>query len=127
MASRPTQPLRRTGTRRRSTSPAATRPRTDRVRLNYLRQGGLRVALFAGRPNRRRPARATAVAAAAGRRICCGPPPPWYRPPIDSGRSMAETADDLSAPLGQQTVRPKRRFRLPFTPIQALEVLLGLI
>jgi polysaccharide deacetylase 2 family uncharacterized protein YibQ len=40
---------------------------------------------------------------------------------------MAETADDLSAPLGQQTVRPKRRFRLPFTPIQALAVLLGLI
>ena len=40
---------------------------------------------------------------------------------------MAETADDLSAPLGQQTVRRKRRFRLPFTPIQALAVLLGLI
>jgi hypothetical protein len=40
---------------------------------------------------------------------------------------MAETADDLSAPLGQQTVRPKRRFRLPFTPIQVLAVLLGLI
>ncbi len=40
---------------------------------------------------------------------------------------MAETADDLSAPLGQQTVRPKRRFRLPFSPIQALAVLLGLI
>jgi uncharacterized protein len=40
---------------------------------------------------------------------------------------MAETADDLSAPLGQQTVRPKRRFRLPFAPVQALAVLLGLI
>jgi len=40
---------------------------------------------------------------------------------------MAETADDLSAPLGQQTVRRKRRFRLPFTPIQALAVLLGLV
>jgi uncharacterized protein len=39
---------------------------------------------------------------------------------------MAETADDLSAPLGQKTVRPKRRFRLPFTGIQALAVLLGL-
>ena len=39
---------------------------------------------------------------------------------------MAEMADDLSTPLGQQTVRRKRRFRLPFTGIQALAVLLGL-
>jgi polysaccharide deacetylase 2 family uncharacterized protein YibQ len=39
---------------------------------------------------------------------------------------MAETADDLSTPLGQQTVRRKRRFRLPFTGIQALAALLGL-
>ncbi len=39
---------------------------------------------------------------------------------------MAETADDLSAPLGQETVRQKRRFRLPFTGMQALAVLLGL-
>jgi polysaccharide deacetylase 2 family uncharacterized protein YibQ len=39
---------------------------------------------------------------------------------------MAETADDLSTPLGQKTVRRKRRFRLPFTGIQALAVLLGL-
>ncbi|MFZ2154989.1 MAG: divergent polysaccharide deacetylase family protein, partial [Bradyrhizobium sp.] len=39
---------------------------------------------------------------------------------------MADTADDLSAPLGQDTVRRKRRFRLPFTGIQALAVLLGL-
>ena len=39
---------------------------------------------------------------------------------------MAETADDLSAPLGQKTVRRKRRFRLPFTGLQALAVLLGL-
>ena len=39
---------------------------------------------------------------------------------------MAETADDLSTPLGQQTARRKRRFRLPFTVIQALAVLLGL-
>jgi polysaccharide deacetylase 2 family uncharacterized protein YibQ len=39
---------------------------------------------------------------------------------------MAETADDLSAPLGQKTVRRKRRFRLPFTGFQALSVLLGL-
>ncbi len=39
---------------------------------------------------------------------------------------MAETADDLSAPLGQETVRRRRRFRLPFTGVQALAVLLGL-
>jgi len=39
---------------------------------------------------------------------------------------MAETADDLSTPLGQQTARRKRRFRLPFTGTQALAVLLGL-
>jgi hypothetical protein len=40
---------------------------------------------------------------------------------------MAETADDLSAPLGQQTARRKRRFRLPFTGMQASAVVLGLI
>jgi len=39
---------------------------------------------------------------------------------------MVETADDLSTPLGQETVRRKRRFRLPFTGIQALAVVLGL-
>jgi polysaccharide deacetylase 2 family uncharacterized protein YibQ len=39
---------------------------------------------------------------------------------------MAETADDLSTPLGQETVRRKRRFRLPFTGIHALAVGLGL-
>ncbi len=39
---------------------------------------------------------------------------------------MAETADDLSTPLGQETVRRKRRFRLPFTGMQGLAVLLGL-
>jgi polysaccharide deacetylase 2 family uncharacterized protein YibQ len=40
---------------------------------------------------------------------------------------MEETADDLSTPLGQQTVaRGKRRLRLPFTGTQALAVLLGL-
>jgi uncharacterized protein len=38
---------------------------------------------------------------------------------------MADAADDLSTPLGQQ-VRAKRRFRLPFTATQALAVLLGL-
>ncbi len=39
---------------------------------------------------------------------------------------MAETADDLSTPLGQTTVRRRRRYRLPFTGMQALAVLLGL-
>jgi polysaccharide deacetylase 2 family uncharacterized protein YibQ len=39
---------------------------------------------------------------------------------------MAETADDLSTPLGQKTVRQKRRYRLPFTGMQALAVVLGL-
>jgi uncharacterized protein len=39
---------------------------------------------------------------------------------------MAETADDLSAPLGQKAVSGKRRFRLPFSGMQVLAVLLGL-
>ena len=39
---------------------------------------------------------------------------------------MTETTDDLSAPLGQKAERRKRRFRLPFTAMQALAVLLGL-
>jgi len=39
---------------------------------------------------------------------------------------MAETADELSAPLGQKAARKKRWFRLPFTAMQALAVLLGL-
>jgi len=38
---------------------------------------------------------------------------------------MVETADDLSTPLGQTETRRKRRFRLPFTGLQALAVLLG--
>jgi len=37
-----------------------------------------------------------------------------------------EMTDDLSTPLGQKTQRRKRRFRLPFTAMQALAVLLGL-
>src|SRR5262249_33881863 len=40
---------------------------------------------------------------------------------------MADTADDLSAPLGQETSRRKRRLRLPFTGMQALAVALGLL
>src|SRR5207244_3713479 len=43
------------------------------------------------------------------------------------GRFMTETADDLSTPLGQKTERKKRRFRLPFTAMQALAVLFGLV
>ena len=39
---------------------------------------------------------------------------------------MADTADDLSTPLGQKTADRKRRFRLPFTVLQALTALLGL-
>lgn len=39
---------------------------------------------------------------------------------------MTETADELSTPLGQETGRKKRRFRLPFSAMQALAVLLGL-
>jgi uncharacterized protein len=39
---------------------------------------------------------------------------------------MAETADDLSTPLGQKAAQGKRRFRLPFNVFQALAVLLGL-
>jgi polysaccharide deacetylase 2 family uncharacterized protein YibQ len=39
---------------------------------------------------------------------------------------MTETADELSTPLGQKTERQKRRFRLPFSAMQALAVLLGL-
>ncbi len=34
--------------------------------------------------------------------------------------------DDLSAPLGQKTARRKRKFRLPFSAMQALAVSLGL-
>ena len=39
---------------------------------------------------------------------------------------MADTADDLSAPLGQTTRRRKRHFRPPFTGLQALAAMLGL-
>jgi polysaccharide deacetylase 2 family uncharacterized protein YibQ len=39
---------------------------------------------------------------------------------------MTETADELSTPLGKKTERQKRRFRLPFSVMQALAVLLGL-
>ena len=39
---------------------------------------------------------------------------------------MAEAADELSAPLGRDSARGKRRFRLPFTGMQALAAVLGL-
>ena len=39
---------------------------------------------------------------------------------------MNETADDLSAPLGQSVERRKRRLQLPITGLQALAILLGL-
>ncbi|GLH76834.1 hypothetical protein SSBR45G_17420 [Bradyrhizobium sp. SSBR45G] len=39
---------------------------------------------------------------------------------------MTETADELSAPLGQTEKRRRRRLRLPFTALQALAMLLGL-
>ena len=40
---------------------------------------------------------------------------------------MTEAADELSTPLGQKTVSKTRRLRLPFTAMQALAVLLGLV
>src|SRR5258708_2727761 len=46
--------------------------------------------------------------------------------PLIRERSMAETADDLSTPLGQTTPRRNRRYRLPFTGFQLLAVFLGL-
>ena len=39
---------------------------------------------------------------------------------------MAEAADELSAPLGRDNARGKRRFRLPFTGLQLLAAALGL-
>jgi polysaccharide deacetylase 2 family uncharacterized protein YibQ len=39
---------------------------------------------------------------------------------------MADMTDDLSTPLGQTNRRRKRRFRLPFTGLQALAIVLGL-
>jgi polysaccharide deacetylase 2 family uncharacterized protein YibQ len=39
---------------------------------------------------------------------------------------MAETADDLSAPLGKNKARRGRRWRLPFSGMQVIALLLGL-
>ena len=38
---------------------------------------------------------------------------------------MAEAADELSAPLGREITRGRRRFRLPFTIMQVLATALG--
>lgn len=40
---------------------------------------------------------------------------------------MAEAADELSTPLGQDTVARRRQFRVPFTAMQVLAVALGLV
>lgn len=40
---------------------------------------------------------------------------------------MTEAADELSTPLGKKAARKQRRIRLPFTALQAVAVLLGLI
>ncbi|MBR0871902.1 divergent polysaccharide deacetylase family protein [Bradyrhizobium tropiciagri] len=40
---------------------------------------------------------------------------------------MTEAADELSTPLGQKRTGKTRRYRLPFTAMQALAVLLGLV
>ena len=89
----------------------------------FREKGGLRAALFvAGAKSPRQASIRGLLPGAKG--LESGPS--WYRRHIDSGRFMAETADELSTPLGQKAARKKRRFRLPFTAMQALAVLLGL-
>ena len=89
-----------------------------RTKTGFRRKGGLRAAFLLGDPDQGVGCPCARSAAALPRRGIVGP--------VDSGRSMAETADDLSTPLGQETARRKRRYRLPFTGMQALAVLLGL-
>src|ERR1019366_3531626 len=120
-------PLRRPpATRLRSTS-RPTRSRTDSAQLTAFAKRAAfgppfclmaRIARGEARNRRLRDCRSAGSAAALPGRGIVGR--------ADSGRSMAEAADDLSTPLGQKTVRRKRRFRLPFTGIQALAVVLGL-
>src|SRR6478735_4183619 len=122
MASSPPRPRRQPATRQRSTS-RPPRLRTDPGPLESLEQGGPRAALFVARSypprqHRHGPLLPAVQALESG--------PSCYRQQVDSGRFMTETADELSAPLGQKTERRKRRFRLPFTAMQALAVLLGL-
>src|SRR6476469_2957396 len=123
MASSPPRPRRQQpATRRQLTSPPR-RLRTDPDLLEHREKGGPRAAFFVTRPHlarqhRHGPLLPAAPALESG--------PSCYRQQVDSGRFMTETADELSAPLGQKTERRKRRFRLPFTAMQALAVLLGL-
>ena len=116
-------PHRPPATRPRSTS-RPTRRRTEPAKSDISEKGGPRAALFVGgsQPSRQTLNRPL-LRARAGARI------PAHRgivDRIDSGRFMTETADELSTPLGQKTERQKRRFRLPFSAMQALAVLLGL-
>jgi polysaccharide deacetylase 2 family uncharacterized protein YibQ len=90
--------------------------------LSFREKGGLRAALFVAGSTRPAGLNLWFFAGGKGARI---------RPiVVSSGQLirgvMAETADELSTPLGQKTAR-KRRFRLPFTAMQALAVLLGLV
>src|SRR6267378_2678172 len=106
-----------------------TRRQTDPSQLNsFCEKGGLRAALFAGWCGRPTAAPEMDLCEAAATAYLPRPCPAVVSlAPVDSGRSMVETADDLSTPLGQETVtRGKRRYRLPFTGTQALAVLLGL-
>src|SRR6478735_9623759 len=122
MASSPPRPRRQPATRQRSTS-RPPRLRTDPGPLESLEQGGPRAALFVARSYPPRQHRHGPLLPAAQ---ALESSPSCYRQQVDSGRFMTETADELSAPLGQKTERRKRRFRLPFTAMQALAVLLGL-
>src|SRR6476469_4533933 len=123
MASSPPRPRRQQpATRRQLTSPPR-RLRTDPDLLEHREKGGPRAAFFVTRPHLARQHRHGPLLPAA-RALESGPS--CYRQQVDSGRFMTETADELSAPLGQKTERRKRRFRLPFTAMQALAVLLGL-
>ena len=100
----------------RSTSPAATRPRTDRVHLNVFAKGRPSGRPFCLTVRSRARSPKAGFCGSGRRRICRAPCPAVVSSArLIRERSMAETADDLSAPLGQQTVRRKRRFRLPFT------------
>src|SRR5262249_39573064 len=102
---------------------------------NGLSKGGPRVALFAARsccyPLLRRSCLKTATSGHQPLGLstlgyAAGSTSRAIVHQADSGKSMADTADDLSTPLGQKTADTNRRFRLPFTVLQALAALLGL-
>src|SRR5437763_15002679 len=110
-------------TRRRSTS-RAPRPRTDpTIPDNSSPKGAAHRAAPFSWPVA---ASGPATVLLRGRRRRSNPSRRGIVGPGDSGRAMTEMTDDLSTPLGQTTERQKRRFRLPFTAMQALAVLLGL-